>query len=374
MEKSLKNAVPIPYTVSLENDIFKLALEENLNTFSTVDRYNFSSLLTPVETAENERLKSLSTVLLKSRSRNIVQSLFDIKRQPKKVVLKEFKFTDYIKPDSRLVLIGETHYEHLYKKPVMSIVEELKASGRDVFLASEFVAADLPLGKTYYGSNELDAVSTHAYYQGMLQFAQANGVKVIPLESETMMKVRERRSGTFLSDDLEALRKYWETFVMMKKRNVLWAARLKMVLDENPQAVIVVHCGEAHSEYGSVYNPSLPQLLKEYNLTNFVTFGAKYTGIRKRIWHRSEIINDPLWKRLYYVTAMPPELARIMGADVFVHLPEEGTGEYLIMRGQLMQNGFTHDEYDSRWVYLPSKKIPVLTEEEIMRRFHNWDD
>lgn len=357
-------SVQVPYTFGPMDDLFRLSVEENLNRALRYEINTNENLLPPFRRAEEAFLRQRGALRIQMRSREVLSALAAARAWPKRVVGRSFSFRSVLPEDGRVILVGEKHFEHLFKVPVMQLLEEYRRAGKEVYLATEFAYSDLSDGRLFYRPSELDRLASRGYYIGMLEFARQNGVSVIPLESAEMLKIPQQQAGMLSLSEEEKLRWQMSTFVLLRERNLQWARRINAVLAARPEAVVIVHCGSAHSEYYSAFEPTLTALLSEQKPVVLLAFGGKYGGARQDLAQRSLLLEHRAWARHYYAHALPPETARVMGADVFVHLPDIGTPEYQEARHTWLKGWSEYNEHDRSVRFLPPVHRALTLEEE----------
>ncbi len=223
---------------------------------------------------------------------------------------QDFNYASLFTADLDILLVGEEHRNSIPSREVNVMLRDLSSSPQGLtHIASEFLlASEQPLldqfaqGEISY--EELYEKCVLSQRTFVATIAKRYGVKVIGLD------VPRTQTNYYV----------WAISPEgMEIRNRAWVKRLVSLRQHNPQARIVLHAGQFHTQTYSRHAPTLPMLLKEENLkTKTLEFVSN---------------SEAEWKLLHlnleYDTLfiIPPQLQQYIHADYVIYSPNNAFTE-----------------------------------------------
>ena len=316
------------------------------NNFDDLDRmlepyFMLPAGISPQRLAENKKLQ-------KEMVRRWLEMDFYISRQgirtlgqrvTQQVVQGRINYLPMLPPSSRLIVLGEYHDTAWVLAEVESVLRQIQQAypGRTVYYASEFIYAHPQ--KEFYALRQADMEQRFGVvpaYEALAKRLAKEGVRLIGLENSVirLSKAEQSRPEQVLA------RKQWLWNAIsplgMKERNQYWVRRIRAVYRHDPNALVVVHAGNAHACYNHLH--SVPWLLKD--LKPFVvSFSPNTKGnpllesavpLRvKNIRQAQELFRrNPNQPVLYIRQIKSKRTALVAGSDVHISLykPENAPG------------------------------------------------
>ena len=166
--------------------------------------------------------------------------------------------------DSRLIVLGEYHDTAWIMEEVENAVTQIQQAypSRTIYYASEFIYAH-PQEEFYVlGQTELKrGFGAVPSYEALAKYLAQKGVRVIGLEDPAL---RIEKIPKLRPEDVLARKQWlWNAVspVGMSERNQYWVRRIRAIYRNDPNALVVVHAGNAHACYN--HFRSIPWLLKD---------------------------------------------------------------------------------------------------------------
>lgn len=188
-------------------------------------------------------------------------------RVQSRVFKGDVPYTWFIPKDSRLIVVGETHYEEALQYEFLSLVVQYSTQypDRRIYVASEFLP-DLFVDEPFHPAHLIrraeqmqSAPGLNPDYWGPLKLLLGEDVVLFGLEPNEMLRKMALRPGQ--TEVTEAQREELGTSLSgVRLRNQHWARRIKELRAYDPQGIIFVYAGLGHTGYHEPF--SLSKMLR----------------------------------------------------------------------------------------------------------------
>lgn len=169
---------------------------------------------------------------------------------------------------ARVILLGEMHEKDFIVSEVETAIKQYQKAypGRTVYYASEFVDDLNPLllaGSDVMKSERqiTEAVRKRPYYADVTRRLFRAGVNVVGLEDPLVSERLLAENYRYAYENAPSVWRYASP-AGIEERNIYWARIIERIYQQDPNAVVFVHAGMAHTNYNGV--KSLPFLLKKH--------------------------------------------------------------------------------------------------------------
>ncbi len=222
-----------------------------------------------------------------------------------------FKYVDFIPRNTRVLYIGEEHYQPSIRREIISVLEQLRAAHpkRKIVLLSEFLPNTFFLDK----GKKLPQEIKELYGGAIFNRATELGMSVGGLEDYDLVD---------LLDNPTFRRSYADLLDGVSRRNERWAVTLRELIKAHPKTLFVVYGGAGHME--ASLQRSLPVLVNEknsfilhFNLqSTFFSFNPLFSYIKMPRALAEEFENDLGAKLISY--NKNKKYTKIFGFDLSV--------------------------------------------------------
>ncbi len=207
VESTRKEYVPGIYYLSSQIDsIIDPAKEESKCHEAAIAYSNIGKYLTAIKAYDQcEEEKGLQSVFYDSTNFNFIPAIDHILREAK---------------EKQIIIINEAHHVSYHRFFTMTLLEKLSKLGFNYFGAETLALWDSTLSKTKYPTKTIGFYTSEPQYSNLVREALRTGYKVFAYEPNEPGDGQSREIGQ--------------------------AKNIKKILDKDPKAKIIIHCGYAH--------------------------------------------------------------------------------------------------------------------------------
>lgn len=219
-----------------------LYFEERNSLFNTIQKIVWRNRLNFLETHGQKLMKSLDVFL--------AAEVTVPNAAP--AVGQAFEYVDFIPRNTRVLYIGEEHYQPAIRQEILNLLEQIRAAypKRRIVFLSEFLPNTYWVNKGQKISKEVKES-----YGGMVHNrASELGMSVEGLEDYDLVDIL---------DNPAFRRSYADLLDGVSRRNEHWAAKLRALIKAHPKTLFIVYGGAGHME--ASLQRSLPVLVNDKN-------------------------------------------------------------------------------------------------------------
>jgi hypothetical protein len=254
-------------------------------------------------------------------------------------------------PERKKLFLGEVHnFPEIQQQILEFLIRLRQLDNRPMIILTEFLPEGyewkmpekplLPLEKGYYKQHDVPRYLQEDYRMIWDELASYD-FRIIGMEPSRVL-YDESTVRVLTSDNAIVKQEIWATLEGMKLRNQKWQQTIDKYSKENPNALIIVYTGAAHSLYNAPFSIAPKEITKENFVLAFYPHQRviSRTGEDGHLFATTTSLTDPLERLTNFTVAFPqpvlflenPQLVEAAGFDGRIKVEVDLTDRLIRLR------------------------------------------